>query len=389
MSRTPEDMASRGSEMATVVPRPGAVSTSIVPAVLLDDPVDDREAEPGAAREAVGEGREQAVALLVRHAVPLVGEGDLPERALERRVTVRTPPPGMAATALRATFQKIWRSWPGSAGRTNESGAVLHVDRVPRRDLVRVREEREDVAERGGRVDGLEGALLRADVPQEVLEDRAQAVRLGDDDLHEAVLRGVDRHGALQRLDGARDGREGVADLVRDAGRELADGRELVLEPHLALEPFDVRDVLEDQDAADRVARAVPQRRRRDAEVRLLARGCAGSSRSAGSPSPRPRSAATRSPRRGRGSATGRPTRSTEPTPRSSWAARFANVTSPSGSVVRTPEDIEPRTDVCSACRRAISDLRRSRSVRVSRSLSDEYETRSAVTTNAPACSAA
>ena len=85
---------------------------------------------------------------------------------------------------------------------------------------------------------------------------------------------------------------------------------------------------------------------------------------------------------------TGRPTRSTEGTPRSSCAARFANVTSPSGSVVRTPEDIEPRTDECSACRRAISDLRRSRSVRVSRSLFEEYDTRSAVTTNAPAWSA-
>ena len=69
-----------------------------------------------------------------------------------------------------------------------------------------------------------------------------------------------------QQLDRARDRRERVADLVRDAGRELADRREPLGAPRVQLEPAQLGEVLEVDHAADHLIVDVAQRRHRHAD---------------------------------------------------------------------------------------------------------------------------
>ena len=73
----------------------------------------------------------------------------------------------------------------------------------------------------------------------------------------------------LQHLHRAGDRGERVPDLVRDAGRQLADRRHAVFQPQLRLELLHVGEVLEDQ----RVAGGLPFERvqRRDARSRCCA----------------------------------------------------------------------------------------------------------------------
>src|ERR1019366_4927051 len=113
----------RGSEMETVVPRPGVVSTRIAPpcsstirwTIARPSPV-----PPGKlwAKGVKRRSRSSAV-------IPWPSSANdtlqwFPRRCAE---TVSVPPPGIAASALRATFQKIWRSCPGSAWTTTDGGS--------------------------------------------------------------------------------------------------------------------------------------------------------------------------------------------------------------------------------------------------------------------------
>ena len=231
----------RGSEIETVVPRPGVGVDANRAAVLLDDPVDDREAEPGAAGKAVGEGREEPVALVGRHPVALVRERHVPV-TLPRSVaeTASVPPPGIAARALRATFQKICRSWPGSAWTTTDGGSKSARRRWRDETSSPCASSVRTSSRAAGASTGSTARSFGRTYLQEVLQDRGQAMRLGDDDLHESLLGRPRRGRVLQDLDRPGDRGERVADLVRDSGRELADGRELVLEAHLALEPLEL-----------------------------------------------------------------------------------------------------------------------------------------------------
>ena len=69
---------------------------------------------------------------------------------------------------------------------------------------------------------------------------------------------------ALQQLDGAADGAERVADLVGEADRHAAGGRQGLAAPHLRLELADPREIAHDGHrrlgTAPRGRRAAPSR---------------------------------------------------------------------------------------------------------------------------------
>src|SRR5436190_19388466 len=70
----------------------------------------------------------------------------------------------------------------------------------------------------------------------------------------------------IEELAVAVNRREAVAEFVRDAGRQLADGREAVLETKLLLEIFHGRQIGEETDRAVKLAVLVRERRHGDAE---------------------------------------------------------------------------------------------------------------------------
>ncbi len=241
--------------------------------MLLDDTVHDGQSQARAAGDGVGERREETVLLLAPHSPALVGDRHAPGAVRDASLEDERP-------ALRHGRHGVPEEVPEDLPQLprvgpEKDGLRLEVegDAVPVGHLVAVRQERYDVAQRGGGVDRLDRLLAGADVLEEVLEDRREAVRLLDDDLHQAPLRGAGRGGGGEDLDRTGDRGERVPDLVRDRGCQLADRGELLLEPHLTLELLQLGQVLEDQDPARDPAVPVAQRCHRDPEVDAGAEG--------------------------------------------------------------------------------------------------------------------
>ena len=232
----------RGSEIVTVVPRPGVGVDVDRAAVLLDDPVDDREAEPGAAGKAVGERREEAVPLLGRHPVALVGERHVPVTALERGRDRERAAAGHRGEGVARDVPEDLPELPGVGRQRRPSGGSRSCTTIGggarprrcargasgRRRAPRARRPARRRAPSGGRTGGSPrgSSERRCDSATTISISRCSGDP-GEDEF-------------LQDLDRAGDRGERVADLVRDSGRELADGGELVLEPHLALEPLEL-----------------------------------------------------------------------------------------------------------------------------------------------------
>ena len=112
-------------------------------------------------------------------------------------------------------------------------------------------------------------ALARAGEAQEPLDGAVEAVALLEQDLDQLALRGIAVDAAGEHLHRARDRRQRVADLVRQARRELAHRDHAVLHPQLLLDAPPAGEVLEDDDVAavvaDGVGRAARWRSRRSA----------------------------------------------------------------------------------------------------------------------------
>src|SRR5262245_9779608 len=120
-------------------------------------------------------------------------------------------------------------------------------------------------ADRSRHVEYGDTPFLGPDETEKVFDRLGQALRLRDDDLHQAALRRSDRELVGKNLDGAGDGGEGIADLMRDAGGELSDSGKLLVESRLALEFLHFRQVLEEQKQA-LLAVCVPEGAQRIAE---------------------------------------------------------------------------------------------------------------------------
>ena len=94
-------------------------------------------------------------------------------------------------------------------------------------------------------------------VGQEAADRLVQPLRLAQHDVHQLRLLAVERQFLAQDLDRSRHRRQRVADLVGDARRHLADGRQPLLQARVALEPPDRRHVLEGEQEARRARRDV------------------------------------------------------------------------------------------------------------------------------------
>ena len=90
-----------------------------------------------------------------------------------------------------------------------------------------------------------DGELLRARVGEERADRVVQPLRLAQDDVHQLRLVVAERQLLPQHLDRPRHRRQRIADLVRDAGRHLADGGQALLQPRVALQPLELGHVLE------------------------------------------------------------------------------------------------------------------------------------------------
>ena len=102
---------------------------------------------------------------------------------------------------------------------------------------------------------------LRPRVREERSNRVVQPLRLFEHDVHQLRLIAGERQFLTQHLDRSRHRRQRVADLVRDAGRHLAHGREPLLHADVAFELLDrghvlesLRDVLEPDVVAHPVA---------------------------------------------------------------------------------------------------------------------------------------
>jgi hypothetical protein len=129
--------------------------------------------------------------------------------------------------------------------------AHLHVDALlgdpfGAAELVR------EVGEVGARVDRLGLRAVPAVEVEDLLHDAVEAGHVAADDREEPLLRIVHRLGLGKQVRGMADGREGVADLVRDRRGEAPEGHELHLLRLLAHAPH----VLDEHHRRRRVAAA-------------------------------------------------------------------------------------------------------------------------------------
>ena len=97
-----------------------------------------------------------------------------------------------------------------------------------------------------------------------------EPLRLPQHDLDEPAPAVVGRQVLGERLDGARERGQRIADLVRDVGGEPPDGGQAVGLAHALLHPLDGGEILADADEPDRLALAGAQRPEGDADGHLV-----------------------------------------------------------------------------------------------------------------------
>src|SRR5512133_2869720 len=227
-------------------------------AVRPDDPLADREPEPGPLLLGRVEGDEDVLPRLLGDPRARVAEADLdhvppplplaPEGQLVPLDAGRDgepPAPRHRLVGVEGEVQEDLLQLLRVAQHAREGRREIEPDLDLRRRLGEQEPERlvEDLVHRARRHRRLQGAR----VVEELRHDAVQAVDLLDDDLEELAVLPLET-ARLQVLDGALDGGERVADLVRQAGGHLAERGEPVALLHLLVE---LR-VLDDERAAIR-----------------------------------------------------------------------------------------------------------------------------------------
>ena len=192
-----------------------------------------------------------SVDLLGRDPASLVLDGEH-DPLVCRRLTFRgrrscssRPPFAIARRPLVARFQTICRIWfssashqTGSAGTsTSMMWCALHFRAVAQQER--------GVLNHLPHVESRQREPLRPRVGQKRSDRVVQPLRLAQHDVHQLRLLFAEGQLLPEHLNRAGHRRQRVADLVRDAGRHLADRREPLLKSRVALEPSHVGDVLE------------------------------------------------------------------------------------------------------------------------------------------------
>ena len=207
-----------------------------------------------------------------RDADALVGDGQ--HRGRTRPSTRSRAALSVQRAAVAASRAGRW--WRGSRRsaapgsrrprRATSSAGSVDVDRVPLADLVAVAQQRRRVLHHAAQIELLELEALRPRVGEKRSDRVVQPLGLAQHDVHQLRLIARQRQLLPQDLHRARHRRQRIADLVRDAGGHLADGRQTLLQLRIALEPLALGHVLERVEIA---APAVGQRQLRDAQAEI------------------------------------------------------------------------------------------------------------------------
>src|ERR1044072_5997294 len=220
----------RGQFYRDGCPMPLAAADVDCTTVVADYLVDDGETQTRPARRRGGEGLEESFDLRGRHAAPGVGEGDADAtRGRAPHLCAERPAVGHR---LQRIACEIPEDLPDSFGVGHRQHGLLGqvlFKLVPVEHLGAVAHEREGLAQGLAQVTLGERELARARVDEKVCDDAVEAVGLTEHDVHQLALRGISLKLRAQDLNRAAHRRQGVAYLVRDAGRDAPHGRQALL----------------------------------------------------------------------------------------------------------------------------------------------------------------
>src|SRR5215468_3377683 len=194
------------------------------PAMLGDDSVADRQAQPGAARLGGEEGREEMALRVLRHTGAVVRDGDGQEL-----IAVRAPPDVVARLdacgddELPVPAEGVDRvphqveEHLRQLGAVAEDGREARVELGAQSDVAKLGSlplQGEDVVQDAVDVERRDLELRRRTQSAQLLDEPVEPVDLTDDDVGGLHLRGVAKPGAEQ-LRGTLDAAQRVPDLVR------------------------------------------------------------------------------------------------------------------------------------------------------------------------------
>src|SRR5579883_3144286 len=238
----------------TAAPRPRLVQQRR--AARLGQLAREEQAEARAAALAAEERLEDALRVLRRHAGSAVGDFEKgPQRGGEATVADLDD---AVCVVLHSMLDGVVAEVPDDLAQLAGVGAHLDVlvaarereppplhDEPRREPLHRLAELVAEFLDPGGKRQPLEARLLPARELQDVVDDRAHAVGVRADDVREAAVLARESGRLGEELTGVAHRADGVADLVRDARGEPAEGGELRL---LHLLGDDARILEEDED---------------------------------------------------------------------------------------------------------------------------------------------
>ena len=223
--------ARAGRRTDTVVPLPGLRADLNLAVVVGDDAVDDRQPEAAAlartCRGTAGRGRRapRAGCRSLRRAPSARRRRPGSTRAVRRS----RPPSGMARRPLVARFQTICLICPSSASYQSSCGGTSTSIACPSCTSALLRSS-SAASLSARRTSNRAIETLRPRVRQKRSDRRVQPLRLAQHDVHQLFLLGAERQLLPQDLNRAGHRRQRIADLVRDAGRHLADRRQPLLD---------------------------------------------------------------------------------------------------------------------------------------------------------------
>ena len=186
--------------------------------------MDDREAEPAPLRKGTVKRLKEAVELLGGHANPLVADGDHDGARVLRTDQVEAAAIGHGAEAVGREVPDDLLDLPLVRLVPELVIRDLELDGVALVHFRAVSEQQRRVLESPADIESGDRKLSRTGVREKRADRRVEPLGFAQDDVHQLLLLGAERKLLPENLDRPGHRREGVPDLVRDAGRHLSHG---------------------------------------------------------------------------------------------------------------------------------------------------------------------